>query len=916
MTLHSSHSSVLKQIVKRAHYISNQMIFEANHRNNKERGDPKVGGHSSATSSAIHILGALHLLVRKGFDYFVNKTHASPADHSYHYLLRLFLDKDLSRLSPEAARKALFQLRAFPTLENPYVFQSYHSMYDPDHHSFLPTGTVGIPPVNLGYLAHAYNFVKKQNYHTPPAHFWAVMGDSEFREGSLFEAAVDLAEREVGNLTWILDYNRQSLDGHRITNPRAIEGTDAIRIEKTMAANGWKVIQALHGRKRKSLFQKKGGANFQKFLETQLTDYELQALLLMKKNQIRSYLEKNYSSLKIFLKSVTDENLHEAFHDLGGHDIFNLAQILNKNRAEDEENIKSGGLRKPCFLIAHTLKGWGLNMAALSGNHSLLPSSEEMFFLRKKTGLQQEEIFASFPKGSQEDLFLKKRGDQLYKEIKERERIKKKNQSLFLKKQAQFSENLSSSSLKKSDFGINLKMASYPHTQWMLGQITSKMTRISNTDVKRLSFEEEKSWKAESEAMVFMSPDVGTSTNLNPSMDKKVFGSHISRDIEEEWNVKDLKSPTLLPQDAPQNRFLRFEIAEASSMSCLGSYGYMEESLGVPLLPLMTVYDFFIKRALDQYFYNLYWQVSFILVGTPSGVTLSPEGAQHAWKSDFQIPNQIIWEPFYCIELEWIFAESVKRHFEKRNQKRSGVLIRCVTRGINQKSLLTYLRKQARFKSNLPLHTFLSPKDHPLPHSRSESDFSSLSDSEILSEIRKDVLEGAYSLIDYSGYADYEVGENVMHIFAMGSLVTEAVTASHELLKQGIYANVIVVTSPDLLLGILGEENQYSHLKKILKSLSRPSSLAQDSFSELKRKAPLPVQKSAFVDKNKWVPVPIVSVHDGEVGILDNIGSILGVKQKALAVKKHSRCGTPREVYKYHQIDSAAIVAASKELLL
>ena len=85
-------------------------------------------------------------------------------------------------------------------------------------------------------------------------------------------------------------------------------------------------------------------------------------------------------------------------------------------------------------------------------------------------------------------------------------------------------------------------------------------------------------------------------------------------------------------------------------MSCMGSYGKLRDILGIPLIPLMTVYDFFIKRALDQYFYNLYWNASFILVGTPSGVTLSPEGAQHCWKSDIQIPNQITWEPFYCQE--------------------------------------------------------------------------------------------------------------------------------------------------------------------------------------------------------------------------------------------------------------------------
>ena len=81
---------VLDQICLRAHYLANQMIFQANHRKNKLPGDPKIGGHSSASSSSLHILGAIHLIAKSGFDYIANKPHASPADHSFNYLLDLF----------------------------------------------------------------------------------------------------------------------------------------------------------------------------------------------------------------------------------------------------------------------------------------------------------------------------------------------------------------------------------------------------------------------------------------------------------------------------------------------------------------------------------------------------------------------------------------------------------------------------------------------------------------------------------------------------------------------------------------------------------------------------------------------------------------------------------------------------------
>src|SRR3954469_4849394 len=102
---------VLNSIARRAHYLANRMIVNANSRDNVEKGDPKVGGHSSASSSALHILGTLHLVMRSGFDHICNKPHASPADHAYNYLLNLFLHEDLSRFSNDEMNVAMQGLR-------------------------------------------------------------------------------------------------------------------------------------------------------------------------------------------------------------------------------------------------------------------------------------------------------------------------------------------------------------------------------------------------------------------------------------------------------------------------------------------------------------------------------------------------------------------------------------------------------------------------------------------------------------------------------------------------------------------------------------------------------------------------------------------------------------------------------------
>lgn len=887
----------IKKIVQRAHYLANQMIYMANHRDDKQKGDPKVGGHSSASASSIHICGALHLMVKSGFDHIANKPHASPADHSYNYLLDLFLDKEDQKISLEEANTAMTKLRAFPQ-NGEYVFQSYHSTYDPDHHNFFPSGTVGIPPVNAGYLAHAYRYAKEHGYEVPDAHFWAIMGDSEFREGSLFEAVPDFAEREIGNLTWILDYNRQSLDGHRITNKNIMKGTDDARIEKTMLANGWEVIQVRHGQLRKELFKRSQGDLFKKWLEKELEDYELQALLLIKNpKELYSQVKNHHPELANFLKNVKEEEFFAALNDFGGHDIWQLIEAMEQSKKNS---------RQPTLIIAHTLKGWGLKMAAEQGNHSALPDEAEMLQLRQATGLDDKTEFARFAETTEEGAFLKMRGEQLYQQIVEQKNLKQKNQQKFLQEFSKHGEIPES-------LDINLKMASYPHTQWMLGQLTAKMTRIANTpwEKEQLSqkqkalTKEEKAWKKPAELFVSLAPDVGTSTNLNPAMDGHIFAPLHVEDFEAEYQVKDNKVPDLIPGEDVSDRYIRFEIAEANAMSCLGSYGRLRDVLGIPLLPLMTVYDFFIKRALDQYFYNLYWKSSFILCGTPSGVTLSPEGAQHGWKSDFQIPNQITWEPFFCVELDWILSDAIKRHCLGDNEGRTGVLIRGVTRGVEQKDMLKCLHKQKRFKEGLSKEQTLTFSGMNYPQAVEEDQLPTYSDEEILRQVKNDVLAGAYYLIDYQGYYGYEPGDNVVNIFAMGSMATEAIVASQKLLDVGVYANVIVVTSPDLLLGNLAHENNYYHLKEVLKVNAdlylQPQLNGHPQGSELVTLA--------------GRRIPVVSVHDGEPGLLDNLGSVVGVKQEALAVRKHSKCGRPVDVYKFHAIDAEAVATACKKVL-
>jgi len=878
---------LLARITRRAFVQMVAMVHLANHRDNQIPSDPKVGGHPAGCASCMEILAALHLVVRNPADYVCCKPHASPTDHALHHQLGLFRNVGGDWATPAEGEAVMVRLRDFSDDGKP-VFQSYHAEADPDSFHFLPSGSVGIPPVAAVYLALAHRYARSHGWEVPTPHFWCMMGDSEFREGSLMEVLPEVAERELQRVTWIVDYNRQNLDGTRIPNKRGLKGTDADRIQRTCEANGWDVIQVRHGSYRQQLFKNPGGKSLRHALEEGMTDYHFQ-MLLWKQDPaaIRETLIAADAGCKSLLDDLADDEVLRAFGDLGGHDLEVLVKAM-------EDSKKGDG---PCVLVVHTIKGRGLSSFAAPGNHSALPAEDEVSQLLEGEGLSLERPFAPFPKDSPEGKWLASRSANLRKGIEEHDAIRDHN----LEKVRQ---QLAAVGGVADSLDINVKLVPMAHTQWMWGQLAAKLVRIGVFDElqqadkpagRELSTEEAR-WGPVADLVLTMAPDVGTSTSINPAMDEKVFGPDYETNWEKKLDLQQRLRPELAPTDEAWTRHIRFEIAEANCMNAAGSFGKMRDFLGIPFLPMMTVYDFFIKRALDQLYYNLYWDSSFILVGTPSGVTLAPEGAQHSWKSDIQIPNLITWEPSFAIEMDWILCDAIRRHMENDNAGRRGVLIRAVTRGIQQDLLLKNLRKQARFKRDLPAGAELgmSTADGGLP----EAEVLSLDNKEIFAALREDVLRGGYYLADYRGYRGYNPGENVVHVFVMGALAPEALAASNKLLERGLYANVIVVSSPSLLLGLQGQEDGFEHLRNL--------GITGDLHLDQKSPTLGPLDAVDLAGRR----VPVVSVHDGEEGLLDNIGAIVGVKQQSLAVRRFSKCGTPAQVYGYQGLDSDSIAEA------
>ncbi len=877
--------ALLNRITRRAFYMALEMIYAANHRPEveNEKSEPKVGGHPSACASSQHILAAIHLVMRKPEDYFANKPHVSPMDHALNYLLHNFREKDGSAMPAERREIAMRHLRHYSPEGEP-VFQSYHAEADPDSHRFFPSGSVGIPPVNALYLALAYDYAwyHKFEIDEDPT-FWCLMGDSEFREGSLHEAMPDAGERELKRLVWIVDYNRQNLDGTRISNEKALGGSDADRIVRLAEANGWRGVKLKHGKLREKLFATPGGDEFKRVLDEELSDFEFQALLgTNSADIIVKRLGQKSAKLKPWLEKRSPEEVKEAFFNLAGHDLQSLVEAFTEAKQSD----------KPTLIAAYTIKGHGLECQAMSGNHSAMPEREELDRFAPTAGASKDKPFAEFAKGSAEEKFLEARRKELVPGIDALMATVAKRRESYFEKARGLDWPV--------DFDISaLKFAPLAHTQWMWGQIAAKLDRLARGEGPA----SDKSVKSTGTALdtfsklfLTMAPDVGSSTNTSPNMNGKLFGDIEQEDFEQIYNTKDKKAPDVMPHLSERSGHLRFEIAEGNCMSAAGSFGKFGHFVGIPFFPSMTIYDFFIKRALDQLYYNVYWRSGFATIGTPSGVTLAAEGAQHSWKSDIQMPNEITWEPCFAKELEWILAETLRRHFTGENTDREAALIRCVTKGVAQKELLGRLKKQARFKTDATGLTL-----------ETEAGVAARADEEILETVRKEALEGGYALIDYRGYTDYVPGDNVVHLFAMGALVPEAIKASDRLHEEkGIYANVYVVTSPDLLLGNYAYHDSFKHLKEVLGVNGNVHFV--------------PGRGGKIASAGDWYAlqgsrVPVVSVHDGEPGLLDNIGSIVGVKHHALAVRKTSKSGTTWDIYHLHGIDAEAIFEASEAAL-
>ena len=583
---------VLTEIQQRVGWLSTAMIHHAN----RVRPNPsglKVGGHQASSASMVAIMTSLWFAHLKPGDRVSVKPHASPVLHGINYLIG------------ELGEDALTSLRAFGGLQ-PYPSRSK----DPDPVDYS-TGSVGIgatAPI-WGAIARRYvtcAFGSSTGSAVGTGRQYSLVGDAELDEGAVWEAILDPGVAELGEVVWIVDLNRQSLD-------RVIPNIAATRLENMFDAAGWQVITVKFGRLLESLFSRPGGAALRERI-LQMPNPEYQRLLRCGADEIRRRLPGtgvDRAPIAALIAGLDDADLIAAVGNLGGHDLSALDAAF---RSIDDT--------RPTVIIAYTIKGYGLPTQGHPQNHSSLLTVDEFALLAEQLGMDPQNPWERFEPTSAAGQLCAATAVRL-----RRDPVRPAEPPMV-----------------PTDIGRTPKgMAT---TQAALGRALLDLTREAPDAARRV---------------VTVSPDVSSSTNLGGWVNKVGVWSPTER---RDWFDDD--ADTILHwRENPAGQHLELGIAEVNLVGLLGELGATWSRWGEPLFPIGVLYDPFIERALEPWSFGIYAGGQSILVGTPSGVTLAAEGGAHQSIKTPSIgleqPGCISYEPAFALDVEWALLASIAR---------------------------------------------------------------------------------------------------------------------------------------------------------------------------------------------------------------------------------------------------------------
>ncbi|HEX5512699.1 MAG TPA: pyruvate dehydrogenase [Actinomycetales bacterium] len=758
-------TATLQQVEDRVLWLSTAMIDHAN----RVRTNPsglKVGGHQASSASMVTIMTSLWFRHLRPQDRVSVKPHASPVLHAINHLIG---ELDASYL---------------PTLRQFGGLQSYPSRTkDPDPVDYS-TGSVGIGATAPIWGALSRRYVNGlADGALGAGRQYSLVGDAELDEGAVWEAVLDPHVASLGEVVWIVDLNRQSLD-------RVVPHIATGKLQGMFAAAGWQVLTAKWGGRLMELFARPGGTALQMRLDD-MSNAEYQRLLRRDADGLRAHLPAGDETIAQLIASLTDDDLVAAVRDLGGHSF----EALDDAFASIDDT-------RPTVIFAYTVKGYRLPTQGHPQNHSALLTEGQMRELADRLGADLGDPWAPLPESSPAAQLCRFIGAHLRREP----------------------VTASQPPAVPTDFGRT--PTGTATTQAALGRALLDLTRRSPDAARRV---------------VTVSPDVSSSTNLGGWVNKVGVWSPEGERVN--WFADDAET-ILQWHEQPDGQHIELGIAEVNLVSLLGELGATWSRWGEPLLPIGVIYDPFVHRALEPWTYGVYAGGQSILVGTPSGVSLAPEGGAHQSITTPSVgleqPGVLYYEPAFALDTEWVLLACLGRLGQPNG---TSAYVRLSTRGVDQKLAAVPTDPAARERR------------------------------------RRQLIAGAYPLRRTENPA--------VTIAAMGAVVTEALAAADRLATQGLTADVVCVTSPDLL---------YRAIQAKQGRQDAPSWILDQVF---------PARRAT----------PLVTVLDGHPHTLAFLGTMNQTPVTSLGVTQFGQSGSLEEVYRAHGIDTDSIVGAALDLV-
>jgi pyruvate dehydrogenase E1 component len=577
----------LESIARRVLWLAVRIVDHANRERPKED-ELKVGGHQASSASMVTLMTALYFAELNARDRVSVKPHASPVLHAIEYLL--------GRLP----REYLTTLRDLGGL------QSYPSRTKDPFPVDFSTGSVGLGSTAPLFGALADRYVDDHFGAGTGGRFISLLGDAELDEGTMWEAAIEPATRNLGNVLWIVDLNRQSLD-------RVVPVIKSSELQSQFEAIGWRVLEIKYGRHLQDAFERDGGELLRRAID-EMPNQVYQTLFGASEavivESVLDAVDRRDRDRLARLLAGFDGGIGPLVQDLGGHDLAEVLSTLRDARSDASQ---------PTVVFAYTIKGYGLPIAGRPQNHSALLTGDQIDDLRASVGLSLDDEWDRFDSETPEA------------DVCEEARARLERQPLPASGPVEIPTTLGGRDASKTS------------TQASLGRILLDLSRLPGL----------------AERLVTVSPDVSASTNLGGWINKVGVWSALSEPAVDE------PDPGPLHWDVSSHgHHIELGISEMNLFLLLGQLGLADVVQGKPLFPIGTLYDPFVVRGLEAFLYGTYSGSRFIVCGTPSGISLSREGGAHQSTITpgigIELPGVVYAEPCFARELEWILLDALR----------------------------------------------------------------------------------------------------------------------------------------------------------------------------------------------------------------------------------------------------------------